>query len=105
MIRQGRVMVPAGSDAEKRAAMQAGGFRNANPWSMTVEEWGEQELRMQAEKALAAAEQAEQKKEIDGRLTAEEREQIKRDKDEGWAEFKEANPFGSGNKGDNYFKR
>ena len=55
---KGRVMVQ-GSDAEKRMQMMQGVFREANPCSMTVEEWGEVEMqRMQEQQASCCLDHA-----------------------------------------------
>ncbi len=44
-------MVTEGSTAQKREQMMQGVFRYANPPTMTVQEWGDVEMKQQQEQA------------------------------------------------------
>lgn len=64
---------------------------------MTVEQQGVIELHEAQQREAASAAAAAAQAAAEAALTPEEREEVARQKAAAWDEFKDANPYGSGN--------
>jgi len=102
----GRGRVPVkGHAMQKREALQANVFRDANPYTMTVQEWGEIEAQRAEEDAAEQARRGAEKQAEEDAMDADEKEERDRLKKSGFDDWKDEHPKGSGNKGDHYFNR
>ncbi|KAF0852324.1 mitochondrial TAP42 domain-containing protein [Andalucia godoyi] len=77
-------------------------FVDRNPWSMTIEEFGERLMQQQAEmkqKNIDHAIKEEQQKNmwVAPGYTPEEQEEEERKKQSSWDDWKDENPYGAGN--------
>ncbi|KAJ7137728.1 TAP42-like protein [Mycena epipterygia] len=98
-------ILPAGSSDRARMAAQVFGPGHRLP-TMSIDEYLQIEQERgniltgggpASETALTSSEQLELESEMDGTKDGAEKEEVKRLKDESWAQFTEANPRGAGN--------
>jgi len=104
LLMQGRVNI-SGNEMEKRDQFRAGVMRNANPYTMTVEQWGDIEMERAAEQQFEQVKAKVEKEAAESLLSAEDKEERARLKADNWDSYTEMNPKGAGNRNDNYFRR